>query len=182
VKPLPQPSGHSVHHPENIVGAILRYEEHSIRVVAVVNNVFEGEECLVGNRMCESPIHVNNELFLLSTHSEQILQELVDRCPNQNTADQLTFYGGSNLAKNSPGEIDAIKLIFGLAEGRELVPGCAGNTTKQVVLPADGRLLGPSHWQARHGCLITQNSRSGWWDVRNNAVARPLRDKPERVD
>jgi hypothetical protein len=149
-----------VPHPENIVGAILRYEEQLIQVVAVLNNVFEGEEFLVGNRTCESLIHMNN----------------------QNTADQPKLYAGSNQAKNSPGEIDAIKLIFGLVEGRELVPGCAGNTTKQVVLPADGRLLGPSHWQARHGCLITQNSRSGWWDVRNNAVARPLRDKPERVD
>jgi hypothetical protein len=115
-----------VHHPENIVGAILRYEEHSIRVVAVLNNVFEGEECLVGNRMCESPIHVNNELFLLSTHSEQILQELVDRCPNQNTADQLTFYGGSNLAKILRGEIDGIKLIFRSIEGHELVSGLCG--------------------------------------------------------
>jgi hypothetical protein len=171
-----------VPHPENIVGAILRYEEQLIQVVAVLNNVFEGEEFLVGNRTCESLIHMNNKLFFCLAHSEPIRKELLDRFPNQNTADQPKLYAGSNQAKNSPGEIDAIKLIFGLAEGRELVPGCAGNTTKQVVLPADGRLLGPSHWQARHGCLITQNSRSGWWDVRNNAVARPLRDKPERVD
>ncbi|KAI0010253.1 hypothetical protein F4779DRAFT_616829 [Xylariaceae sp. FL0662B] len=53
--------------------------------------------------------------------SKEILQDLLARFPDQNTADRLTFYTGSNLAEVLRGVTDGIKLIFGTAEGRELV-------------------------------------------------------------
>lgn len=55
--------------------------------------------------------------------SKEILQDLLVRFPDQNTADKLTFYTGSNLAEVLTGETDGIKLIFGTPEGRELVTG-----------------------------------------------------------
>ncbi|KAI1085457.1 hypothetical protein F5B20DRAFT_587488 [Whalleya microplaca] len=55
--------------------------------------------------------------------SKEILQDLLARFPDQNTADKLTFYTGSNLAEVLKGTTDGIKLIFGTPEGRELVSG-----------------------------------------------------------
>ncbi|KAI2615230.1 hypothetical protein GGR54DRAFT_650524 [Hypoxylon sp. NC1633] len=55
--------------------------------------------------------------------SKEILQDLLERFPDQITADKLTFYTGSNLAEVLKGETDGIKLIFGTPEGRELVSG-----------------------------------------------------------
>ncbi|RAH75937.1 S-adenosyl-L-methionine-dependent methyltransferase, partial [Aspergillus japonicus CBS 114.51] len=47
--------------------------------------------------------------------------ELVARFPDQSMADELTFYTGSQLAEVLKGQTDGIKLIFGTAEGRDLV-------------------------------------------------------------
>ncbi|KAI8635190.1 putative polyketide synthase [Xylariaceae sp. FL1651] len=58
--------------------------------------------------------------------SKQVLEELLRRFPDQNTADKLTFYTGSNLAEVLRGKTDGIKLVFGTAEGRELVSGLYG--------------------------------------------------------
>ncbi|KAJ8113646.1 hypothetical protein ONZ43_g5111 [Nemania bipapillata] len=58
--------------------------------------------------------------------SKQVLEELLQRFPDQNTADKLTFYTGSNLAQVLLGKTDGIKLVFGTPEGRELVSGLYG--------------------------------------------------------
>ncbi|KAI1427790.1 putative polyketide synthase [Xylaria sp. FL1777] len=58
--------------------------------------------------------------------SRQVLEELLQRFPDQNTADKLTFYTGSNLAQVLLGKTDGIKLVFGTPEGRELVSGLYG--------------------------------------------------------
>ncbi|KAJ2988141.1 hypothetical protein NUW58_g4130 [Xylaria curta] len=58
--------------------------------------------------------------------SKQVLEELLQRFPDQNTADNLTFYTGSNLAQVLLGKTDGIKLVFGTPEGRELVSGLYG--------------------------------------------------------
>ncbi|RYP78383.1 hypothetical protein DL771_000568 [Monosporascus sp. 5C6A] len=58
--------------------------------------------------------------------SKEVLEELLERFPDQNTADKLTFYTGSNLAQVLLGKTDGIKLIFGTSEGRELVSGLYG--------------------------------------------------------
>ncbi|KAJ5930367.1 polyketide synthase [Penicillium verhagenii] len=55
--------------------------------------------------------------------SQELLEGLLTRFPDQSTADKLTFYTGSHLAEVLRGETDGIKLIFGTAEGRELVSG-----------------------------------------------------------
>ncbi|QVM12109.1 Type I Iterative PKS [Coccidioides posadasii str. Silveira] len=55
--------------------------------------------------------------------SKDILEQLLKRFPDQNTADRLTFYTGSNLAEVLRGNTDGIKLIFCTEEGRELVSG-----------------------------------------------------------
>ncbi|KAL8784611.1 MAG: hypothetical protein Q9213_003866 [Squamulea squamosa] len=59
--------------------------------------------------------------------SEENLQELLVRFPDQDTANKLTFYTGSNLAKVLTGQTDGIKLIFGTPEGRDLVSGLYGD-------------------------------------------------------
>ena len=61
-----------------------------------------------------------------SATSKQVLEELLQRFPDQNTADKLTFYTGSNLAQVLLGKTDGIKLVFGTPEGRELVSGLYG--------------------------------------------------------
>ncbi|KAI0535245.1 hypothetical protein GGR58DRAFT_479703 [Xylaria digitata] len=58
--------------------------------------------------------------------SKQVLEELLQRFPDQNTADKLTFYTGSKLAQVLLGKTDGIKLVFGTPEGRELVSGLYG--------------------------------------------------------
>ncbi|KAI1187676.1 putative polyketide synthase [Nemania serpens] len=58
--------------------------------------------------------------------SKEVLEELLQRFPDQNTADKLTFYTGSNLAQVLLGKTDGIKLVFGTPEGRELVSGLYG--------------------------------------------------------
>lgn len=59
--------------------------------------------------------------------SEEVLQELLARFPDQDAATKLAFYTGSNLARVLKGETDGIKLIFNTAEGRELVSGLYGD-------------------------------------------------------
>lgn len=49
------------------------------------------------------------------------------RFPDQQTADKLTYYAGSNLARVLSGETDGVKLIFGSAQGRELAAGLYGD-------------------------------------------------------
>ena len=53
--------------------------------------------------------------------SKDIIQDLLQRFPDQSTADNLTFFTGSKLAEVLSGKTDGIKLIFGSKEGRELV-------------------------------------------------------------
>ncbi|OLN89945.1 Iterative polyketide synthase CazM 11 [Colletotrichum chlorophyti] len=55
--------------------------------------------------------------------SESVYQELVTRFPDQNTANKLTKYAGAHLAEVLSGKTDGVRLIFGSAEGRELVSG-----------------------------------------------------------
>ncbi|KAI8961031.1 hypothetical protein F5Y11DRAFT_367017 [Daldinia sp. FL1419] len=59
--------------------------------------------------------------------SKEILKDLLARFPDQTTADNLTFYAGSNLAGVLKGKTDGIKLIFGTPEGRELVSAMYGD-------------------------------------------------------
>ncbi|KAI0412771.1 putative polyketide synthase [Xylaria grammica] len=58
--------------------------------------------------------------------SKEVLEVLLQRFPDQNTADKLTFYTGSNLAQVLLGKTDGIKLVFGTPEGRDLVSGLYG--------------------------------------------------------
>ncbi|KAI3333354.1 hypothetical protein F4824DRAFT_472200 [Ustulina deusta] len=55
--------------------------------------------------------------------SKDLLDELLIRFPDQNTANKLTFYTGSRLASVLRGDTDGIQLIFGTPEGRDLVSG-----------------------------------------------------------
>ena len=94
-------------------------QEHS-RLVDYLYQMLEKEAQL---------IHVNGECITRtaamssSKSSKEILEELLARFPDQNTVNKLTFYTGSNLAQVLSGKTDGIKLIFGTAEGRELVSG-----------------------------------------------------------
>lgn len=78
-------------------------------------------------------ITVNNETITRtavpcsSKSSKMILEELLARFPDQDAANKLTFYTGSNLAQVLKGETDGIKLIFGTTEGRELVSRLYGD-------------------------------------------------------
>ncbi|KYK53981.1 polyketide synthase [Drechmeria coniospora] len=58
--------------------------------------------------------------------SKEVLEELLERFPDQDTANKLTFYTGSHLAQVLRGKTDGIKLVFGNAHGRELVSGLYG--------------------------------------------------------
>ncbi|KAK2032994.1 citrinin polyketide synthase [Colletotrichum zoysiae] len=61
--------------------------------------------------------------FAQSSSSESVYQELTTRFPDQSTANKLTKYAGDHLAEVLSGKTDGVKLIFGSAEGRELVSG-----------------------------------------------------------
>ncbi|KAI1768922.1 putative polyketide synthase [Hypoxylon sp. FL1150] len=59
--------------------------------------------------------------------SRAIYEELSTRFPDQQTADKLTYYAGTNLARVLSGATDGVKLIFGNAQGRELAAGMYGD-------------------------------------------------------
>ncbi|KAI0180678.1 putative polyketide synthase [Hypoxylon sp. FL1284] len=59
--------------------------------------------------------------------SRAIYEELATRFPDQQTADKLTYYAGTNLARVLSGATDGVKLIFGSAQGRELAAGLYGD-------------------------------------------------------
>ncbi|KAJ6443315.1 polyketide synthase [Purpureocillium lavendulum] len=61
-----------------------------------------------------------------TSSSRDVYEDLLQRFPDQDTANKLTFYTGSNLAEVLRGKTDGIKLVFGTAEGRELVSGLYG--------------------------------------------------------
>ncbi|OAA43653.1 Beta-ketoacyl synthase [Metarhizium rileyi] len=56
-----------------------------------------------------------------SQSSQDILERLLSRFPDQHVADQLTYYAGSRLADVLREETNGIKLIFGCTKGRDLV-------------------------------------------------------------
>ena len=62
-----------------------------------------------------------------SKSSDEIYQELLSRFPDQDSANKLTFYTGSNLAQVIRSKTDGIKLIFGTAQGRDLVADLYGD-------------------------------------------------------
>ncbi|KAG6359551.1 hypothetical protein INS49_013072 [Diaporthe citri] len=59
--------------------------------------------------------------------SREIYENLSTRFPDQQTADKLTYYAGTNLARVLSGATDGVKLIFGSAQGRELAAGLYGD-------------------------------------------------------
>ncbi|KAI0149832.1 putative polyketide synthase [Hypoxylon sp. NC0597] len=59
--------------------------------------------------------------------SRAIYEDLATRFPDQRTADELTYYAGTNLARVLSGATDGVKLIFGSAQGRELAAGLYGD-------------------------------------------------------
>ncbi|QGA18697.1 hypothetical protein EYB26_006382 [Talaromyces marneffei] len=60
--------------------------------------------------------------------SNDICQQLVRDYPDHNFANRLTQFCGLRLADVLTGKMDGIKLIFGSAEGRELVSGLYGDS------------------------------------------------------
>lgn len=54
-------------------------------------------------------------------HSKELYEELLRDHPDQACAAQLTHYAGVNLPRVLSGATDGVKLIFGSAEGRDLV-------------------------------------------------------------
>ncbi|KAL7626107.1 hypothetical protein AAE478_002877 [Parahypoxylon ruwenzoriense] len=94
-------------------------KEHS-RLVDYLYQMLEKESHIInvnGNTITRTAVAAPTR------SSKEVLQEMLSRFPDQNTADKLTFYTGSNLAEVLKGETDGIKLIFGTPEGRELVSG-----------------------------------------------------------
>ncbi|KAI1175016.1 putative polyketide synthase [Nemania sp. FL0916] len=59
--------------------------------------------------------------------SREIYEELTTLFPDQQPADRLTYYAGTNLARVLAGQTDGVKLIFGSPEGRELAAGFYGD-------------------------------------------------------
>ncbi|PNY29434.1 Polyketide synthase [Tolypocladium capitatum] len=60
--------------------------------------------------------------------SRVILNELLAAFPDHTWANKLTYFAGGQLAEVLRGDVDGIKLIFGSAEGRELVTGLYGDS------------------------------------------------------
>ena len=69
-----------------------------------------------------------------SPSSKERLAELHERFPDQTGTDDLTFYVGSQLAQILAGKVDGVKLIFGAAEGRELVSALYGDWPLNQVM------------------------------------------------
>ncbi|KAI1080446.1 putative polyketide synthase [Whalleya microplaca] len=59
--------------------------------------------------------------------SRAVYEDLAARFPDQQTADKLTYYAGTNLARVLSGATDGVKLIFGSTQGRELAAGLYGD-------------------------------------------------------
>ena len=98
-------------------------KEHS-RLVCYLYQMLEKEAQLI---IVDDNTITRTAISSPSLTSEELLQELLARFPDQNTANKLTYYTGSNLAQVLSGRTDGIKLIFGTDEGRDLVSGLYGD-------------------------------------------------------
>ncbi|KND88239.1 Conidial yellow pigment biosynthesis polyketide synthase [Tolypocladium ophioglossoides CBS 100239] len=97
-------------------------KEHS-RLVAYLYKMLEKESQLI---IVDDTLITRTAVPYPTKSSKEVLQELLERFPDQDTANKLTFYTGSNLAQVLLGKTDGIKLVFGTAHGRELVSGLYG--------------------------------------------------------
>ncbi|KAJ5361596.1 Type I Polyketide synthases (Type I PKS) [Penicillium brevicompactum] len=98
---------------------IVHPKEHT-RLVSYLYQMLEGAAGLIN---VDGETITRTAVTAPTASSEEILASLLTRFPDQCTADRLTYYTGSHLAEVLRGETDGIKLIFGTAEGRELVSG-----------------------------------------------------------
>ncbi|KAI1086282.1 putative polyketide synthase [Rostrohypoxylon terebratum] len=62
-----------------------------------------------------------------SRSSHEVYEELEARFPDQHTANKLTYYAGTNLARVLSGATNGVELIFGSPQGRELAAGLYGD-------------------------------------------------------
>ncbi|KAI3330736.1 hypothetical protein F4824DRAFT_328192 [Ustulina deusta] len=100
---------------------ILHPKEHS-RLVEYLYKMLVEAQLIIVDDTCITRTGVPYP----TASSQQVLEELLQRFPDQNTADKLKFYTGSNLAQVLLGKTDGIKLVFGTPEGRKLVSGLYG--------------------------------------------------------
>ncbi|KAI0382686.1 hypothetical protein F5Y04DRAFT_287742 [Hypomontagnella monticulosa] len=103
--------------PGDKFGRIAHPAEHS-RLVDYLYRMLESESHIIN---LNSDTITRTAVAAPTRSSKEILQDLLTRFPDQTSADKLTFYTGSNLAKVLKGETDGIKLIFGTPEGRDTV-------------------------------------------------------------
>lgn len=97
-------------------------KEHS-RLVEYLYKMLEKESRLI---TVDDTLVTRTAVSYPTKSSKAVLQELVERFPDQYTANKLAFYTGSNLAQVLLGKTDGIKLVFGTSHGRELVSGLYG--------------------------------------------------------
>jgi acyl transferase domain-containing protein/thioester reductase-like protein/acyl carrier protein/SAM-dependent methyltransferase len=100
--------------------ALISHQKEHTRLVSYLYQMLEDAAGLIN---IDGGTITRTAALAPSRSSREILADLLARFPDQSTADKLTFYTGSHLAEVLRGETDGIKLIFGTAEGRELVSG-----------------------------------------------------------
>lgn len=76
-----------------------------------------------------------------STSSETILEDLLKAYPDWAVASKLIYHAGKPLAQVLSGETDGIRLLFGSAEGRELVAGLYRDHPFNIMLAGQMRDL-----------------------------------------
>ncbi|KAM0449560.1 hypothetical protein ACHAO4_007582 [Trichoderma viride] len=71
---------------------------------------------------------IRTDLPVPDKSSKAILDDLVKEYPDHVFANKLTYYAGAQLADVITEKTDGVKVVFGSAEGRDLVSGLYGNS------------------------------------------------------
>ncbi|ERF73358.1 hypothetical protein EPUS_08300 [Endocarpon pusillum Z07020] len=103
----------------------IRYLPQHGRLADYLYNMLEKEARLIdvnGDQITRTAITLSTK------SSKEILKNLMDKYPDHDYANKLTYFTGTRLADVMTGKSDGIKLIFGSEEGRELVSGLYGDS------------------------------------------------------
>ncbi|KAI1087105.1 hypothetical protein F5B19DRAFT_476760 [Rostrohypoxylon terebratum] len=95
------------------------HPQHS-RLMSCIYDFLEQDARLINKDLASGKL-VRTDIAAPLKSNEDILQELLEVHPGFAVPNRMTYYAGQSLSKVLKGETDGIRVIFGTAEGRQLV-------------------------------------------------------------
>ncbi|PGH13811.1 hypothetical protein AJ79_03379 [Helicocarpus griseus UAMH5409] len=100
----------------------VRYLDQYERLIQWVYSFLEDEAHLI-DKDAASGLPRRTAVAIPPTSSESIMKELLEAYPDWAVATKLIYHAGKSLARVLSGETDGIQVLFGSAEGHDLVAG-----------------------------------------------------------